>query len=185
MVLEESELSIRHLGQKNRALTLEDTLPSCEPGLQDKFQRCLDSPQTSANILKVATRGRVAQLGERIVRNDEVAGSIPVSSTIFSTTYADFRTRCSRPGWSTGSTKPVPTRSAQSKRKARSLRSFTYRSDTCAWACPLTLAASELDLSANGACSVIAASVGHLADLPDSLRKAVPNQYPLVRRVYH
>jgi hypothetical protein len=37
--------------------------------------------QTSANILKVATRGRVAQLGERIVRNDEVAGSIPVSST--------------------------------------------------------------------------------------------------------
>jgi hypothetical protein len=33
--------------------------------------------------LKVATRGRVAQLGERIVRNDEVAGSIPVSSTKF------------------------------------------------------------------------------------------------------
>ena len=27
-------------------------------------------------------RGGVAQLGERIVRNDEVAGSIPVSSTI-------------------------------------------------------------------------------------------------------
>jgi hypothetical protein len=26
--------------------------------------------------------GRVAQLGERIVRNDEVAGSTPVSSTI-------------------------------------------------------------------------------------------------------
>ena len=31
--------------------------------------------------------GRVAQLGERLVRNEEVAGSIPVSSTIFSTTY--------------------------------------------------------------------------------------------------
>jgi hypothetical protein len=30
-----------------------------------------------------AARGRVAQLGERIVRNDEVAGSIPVTSTIF------------------------------------------------------------------------------------------------------
>jgi hypothetical protein len=27
--------------------------------------------------------GRVAQLGERIVRNDEVAGSTPVSSTKF------------------------------------------------------------------------------------------------------
>ena len=27
--------------------------------------------------------GGVAQLGERIVRNDEVAGSIPVISTIF------------------------------------------------------------------------------------------------------
>ena len=26
-------------------------------------------------------RGRVAQLGERVVRNDEVAGSIPVTST--------------------------------------------------------------------------------------------------------
>lgn len=38
--------------------------------------------QTSANIRKVATRGRVAQLGERIVRNDEVVGSIPTSSTI-------------------------------------------------------------------------------------------------------
>ena len=29
-------------------------------------------------------RGAVAQLGERIVRNDEAAGSIPASSTIFS-----------------------------------------------------------------------------------------------------
>src|SRR6185436_4395736 len=29
-----------------------------------------------------ADDGRVAQLGERIVRNDEVAGSIPVASTI-------------------------------------------------------------------------------------------------------
>ena len=43
----------------------------------------MDSLQSSVNILKVATRGRVAQLGERIVRNDEVAGSIPVSSTKF------------------------------------------------------------------------------------------------------
>src|ERR1019366_325601 len=33
------------------------------------------------------TQGAIAQLGERIVRNDEVVGSIPTSSTIFSTTY--------------------------------------------------------------------------------------------------
>ena len=30
----------------------------------------------------VLTRGAIAQLGERIVRNDEVVGSIPTSSTI-------------------------------------------------------------------------------------------------------
>ena len=32
--------------------------------------------------------GAIAQLGERIVRNDEVVGSIPTSSTIFSITYS-------------------------------------------------------------------------------------------------
>jgi len=31
--------------------------------------------------------GRVAQLGERIVRNDEVAGSTPVSSTKFQKSF--------------------------------------------------------------------------------------------------
>jgi hypothetical protein len=31
--------------------------------------------------------GAIAQLGERIVRNDEVVGSIPTSSTMFSITY--------------------------------------------------------------------------------------------------
>ena len=31
-------------------------------------------------------RGAIAQLGERIVRNDEVVGSSPTSSTIFPTT---------------------------------------------------------------------------------------------------
>ena len=31
-------------------------------------------------------RGAIAQLGERIVRNDEVVGSSPTSSTMFSTT---------------------------------------------------------------------------------------------------
>ncbi len=36
------------------------------------------------HIVLPGTCGRVAQLGERIVRNDEVAGSIPVSSTKFS-----------------------------------------------------------------------------------------------------
>ena len=34
--------------------------------------------------------GAIAQLGERIVRNDEVVGSIPTSSTIFSITCATF-----------------------------------------------------------------------------------------------
>ena len=33
-------------------------------------------------MLYSPSAGAVAQLGERIVRNDEVAGSIPVSSTI-------------------------------------------------------------------------------------------------------
>jgi hypothetical protein len=33
-----------------------------------------------------ARHGAIAQLGERIVRNDEVVGSIPTSSTIFSST---------------------------------------------------------------------------------------------------
>ena len=42
----------------------------------------LVSLSPSAKILNVATRGRVAQLGERVVRNDEVAGSNPVTSTI-------------------------------------------------------------------------------------------------------
>ena len=39
----------------------------------------------SESLLKYKhrTRGRVAQLGERLVRNEEVAGSIPVTSTIF------------------------------------------------------------------------------------------------------
>ncbi len=32
------------------------------------------------------TRGAIAQLGERIVRNDEVVGSIPTSSTQISIT---------------------------------------------------------------------------------------------------
>jgi hypothetical protein len=39
-----------------------------------------------ANTDKIALyfdrRGAIAQLGERIVRNDEVVGSIPTSSTI-------------------------------------------------------------------------------------------------------
>ena len=34
-------------------------------------------------ILPTDKRGAIAQLGERIVRNDEVVGSIPTSSTNF------------------------------------------------------------------------------------------------------
>jgi hypothetical protein len=46
--------------------------------------------RTSSTRVKIflTTRGRVAQLGERIVRNDEVAGSTPVSSTKFPRNYA-------------------------------------------------------------------------------------------------
>ena len=40
----------------------------------------------SARII-VRPRGAIAQLGERIVRNDEVVGSIPTSSTMFSISY--------------------------------------------------------------------------------------------------
>ncbi len=37
------------------------------------------------------SRGAIAQLGERIVRNDEVVGSIPTSSTTFSITCGTAR----------------------------------------------------------------------------------------------
>jgi hypothetical protein len=66
----------------------------------------------SAKIFRLLC-GRVAQLGERLVRNEEAGGSNPLSSTIFSITYAVFCTRCSGPGWPTGSTNRVPARSAQ------------------------------------------------------------------------
>jgi hypothetical protein len=38
----------------------------------------------------ISVCGAVAQLGERLVRNEEATGSIPVSSTIFSTTCGPF-----------------------------------------------------------------------------------------------
>ena len=38
--------------------------------------------------LLVSASGAIAQLGERVVRNDEAVGSIPTSSTIFSITYS-------------------------------------------------------------------------------------------------
>ena len=44
--------------------------------------RSLETFSTSANIVTLLW-GRVAQLGERVVRNDEAAGSIPATSTIF------------------------------------------------------------------------------------------------------
>jgi hypothetical protein len=50
---------------------------------------------SQANTDKIAmylpTRGAIAQLGERIVRNDEVVGSIPTSSTnLFKQSLADI-----------------------------------------------------------------------------------------------
>ncbi len=44
--------------------------------------------RTGKKVLYNLNNGRVAQLGERLVRNEEVAGSIPVTSTIL--------IRCSR-----------------------------------------------------------------------------------------
>jgi hypothetical protein len=39
-------------------------------------------PRRSNDKIDPSLRGAIAQLGERIVRNDEVVGSIPTSSTI-------------------------------------------------------------------------------------------------------
>ncbi len=45
-------------------------------------------------------RGAIAQLGERIVRNDEVVGSSPTSSTIKIPnkigTYGGYKTKCTQ-----------------------------------------------------------------------------------------
>ena len=43
-----------------------------------------------SNIFPGQHRGAIAQLGERIVRNDEVVGSSPTSSTMFSITWHSF-----------------------------------------------------------------------------------------------
>src|SRR5438128_12181073 len=40
----------------------------------------------AAYLRQLTCSGAIAQLGERIVRNDEVVGSIPTSSTMFSIT---------------------------------------------------------------------------------------------------
>ena len=44
-------------------------------------------PRTLLKLNGTPTSGAVAQLGERLVRNEEATGSIPVSSTMFPTTY--------------------------------------------------------------------------------------------------
>jgi hypothetical protein len=41
------------------------------------------------SLVKWKSRGAVAQLGERLVRNEEASGSIPLSSTMKSTTYPE------------------------------------------------------------------------------------------------
>ena len=43
----------------------------------------------SKKVTRPALYGAIAQLGERIVRNDEVVGSIPTSSTMFSSTSGE------------------------------------------------------------------------------------------------
>jgi hypothetical protein len=44
----------------------------------------------AAGKIKIPARGAIAQLGERIVRNDEVVGSIPTSSTKFPAKFSHF-----------------------------------------------------------------------------------------------
>ena len=54
---------------------------------------CNTQDKAIAVKLLIHQRGAIAQLGERIVRNDEVVGSIPTSSTIFPITYRAPLTR--------------------------------------------------------------------------------------------
>jgi hypothetical protein len=49
------------------------------------------APYTETYITRIC--GAIAQLGERIVRNDEVVGSIPTSSTKESTLYKPSETQ--------------------------------------------------------------------------------------------
>src|SRR5450759_3381140 len=62
--------TIRCFQRKSRACTPFPEIPGAV---------CLESLQTPAKISTF--RGRLAQLGERIVRNDEVGGSNPPPST--------------------------------------------------------------------------------------------------------
>ena len=55
------------------------------PSIAARNAHRLESRVASAKLTLGATCGRVAQLGERLVRNEEVGGSNPLSSTnIFS-----------------------------------------------------------------------------------------------------
>jgi hypothetical protein len=45
----------------------------------------------AAAKIKIPARGAIAQLGERIVRNDEVVGSSPTSSTKFPAKFSHFQ----------------------------------------------------------------------------------------------
>ena len=50
-------------------------------GLLLRLKVSISAP--SAGFVCTKPRGAVAQLGERLVRNEEASGSIPLSSTIF------------------------------------------------------------------------------------------------------
>ena len=91
----------------------------------------LSSGSPSAKILTVATRGRVAQLGERLVRNEEVGGSNPLSSTkspffLSTTPYLSFRPE--RPIFSS-----APNCGASGRAVEESLRSFEFGFDVTWW----------------------------------------------------
>ena len=59
---------------------------SCRDDCLYNEQREVGSPLRFGDALHPAIDGPVAQLGERLVRNEEASGSIPLRSTIVSTT---------------------------------------------------------------------------------------------------
>jgi hypothetical protein len=77
--------------------TLTSVRQSCKPKqkpIQARLLRFVKRPGHNGSYsieCSFPARGRVAQLGERLVRNEEVAGSIPVSSTNLFGNLACFR----------------------------------------------------------------------------------------------
>ena len=71
-----------------------DTAPEKIELHSDCAGEALDFGRLQGQISRV---GAVAQLGERVVRNDEVVGSIPIGSTKNQTEIAKARVKCAGP----------------------------------------------------------------------------------------